>query len=365
MTMRATETNETLDLRAPLGDVTRHWKMLVLNAVIAGAVMFGLTFLMPSWYRSTVVILPPEETEQLSTGLNIQRFLSRMPSLGALPSYYTPSDIYRAILASRTVHEAVIRRFGLMDEYRQKSMERTLVAFRPHVRVTLAPDGTIAVAVEDHSRERAAQVANSMIDELDRYNVERRNQQARRTRVFLEGRVTEIDSLARTSEATLRAYQETHHVVAPVDADMTSVAPLADLMAKKISLEVRLSVLRSYLREENEEITQVKSELDQLNRQLVSMPGIENQLARLTRDVRLYQQVYGLLSAQLEDARLREFMNTPTVTVLDPAVPSERRCAPVRRLWAAGAAALAALATALWLERPGRTARRRPSIGVA
>ena len=136
-------------------------------------------------------------------------------------------------------------------------------------------------------------------------------------------------------------------------------------MAKKISLEVRLSVLRSYLREENEEVTQTRTELDQLNRQLVNMPGVENQLARLMRDVRLYQQVYALLSAQLEDARLREFMNTPTVTVLDPAVPSERRSAPIRRMWVSGAALLAALATALWIERPGRSARSRLSVEVA
>jgi hypothetical protein len=342
-----------------------HWRRFVWNGLLAGALMYGATYLMPSWYRSTVVILPPEETEQLSTGLNIQRFLSRMPSLGALPNYYTPSDIYRAILASRTVQEAVIRRFDLMTEYHQQSMERVLTAFRSHVRVTLSPDGTISVSVEDRSRERASRVANAMIEELDRYNVERRSQQARRTRIFLEGRVTETDSLVRSSEAALRAFQETHHVVAPVDADMSTVAPMADLMAKKISLEVRLSVLRSYLREESDEVSQVRDELQQLNRNIASMPRVENDLARLLRDARLYQQVYGLLSAQLEDARLREFMDTPTVTVLDSAVPSERRSAPVRRLWAAAAVALSALATALWIERPRGRKRSAGALEVA
>jgi uncharacterized protein involved in exopolysaccharide biosynthesis len=337
-----------------LESLAKRWKEFLRNAVLSAALMFGLTFLMPSWYRSTVVILPPEETEQMSTGLNIQKFLSRMPTLG-VPSYYSPSDIFCAILSSRTVQEATIRRFDLMKEYHQKSMEPALREFRRHAKVTMAADGTITVSAEDPSPVRAAGIANAMIEELDHYNVGRRNLQARRTRIFLEGRVAETDSLTRGSEAALRAYQESHHVIAPVEAEQTNVAPIADLMARKISLQVRLSVLRSYLREDNEEITQQRSELDELNRQLGSMPRVENELARLTRDVRLYQQVYTLLSAQLEDARLREFLNTPTVTVLDPAVPSERHSAPVRRLWVAGAVILTTLVTALWYRRPIQT----------
>ncbi len=342
-----------------LARLASRWRVYLIVAVITGALMFGLTFMMPTWYRSTAVLLPPEETEQISTGLSVQRFLSRMPSLGALPGYYTPSDIYRAILSSRTVQQAVAERFDLSKVYRQKTMERTLQEFRKHAHVLLSPDGTISVAVEDRSREQAAQMANAMLEELDHYNVERRSFQAKRTRIFLERRVSETDSLARVAEAELRRYQEEHHVVVPMDEN-TSIRPLADLMARKISLEVQLSVLRSYLREENEAVMQVRNELGLLNRQIATMPRIENELARLVRDVRLYQQVYQLLSGQLEDALLRETMDIPTVTVLDRAVPSERRARPVRRLWVLAAMVLATLGAALWTERP-RGAEREVS----
>lgn len=330
----------------------------VVNALAAGLVMYGLTWLMPPWYRATAVILPPEETEQAGGMFEMQRFLSRMPTFGALSSFYTPADIFRAILLSRTVQQAVTERFDLQRVYHKPSTEKTLKEFRSHLRVVLNNDGTISVAVEDRSRERAAKMANTMIVELDRFNVERRNFQAKRTRIFLEHRVAETDSLSKLSEALLRRYQEQHHVVAPPEAENASVGPLADLMANKMNLEVQLSVLRSYLREDNERVVQMRMQLGGLNRRIAALPAVQTLLGRLMRDVRLYQQTYLLLSAQLEDARLRETMDTPTVTVLDTAVPPERRSKPVRVLWTGAAMALAALVSILLAERRDpRTAR--------
>lgn len=352
------------EIGAMAARVTRHWRRHALNAIVCGALMAGITFLMPEWFRSTAAILPPEETEESFSGLSVQRFLSHMPTVEGLSNYYTPSDIFRAILLSRTVDQTVAERYGLQRVYRQKSMERTLKEFRRHMRVVLNADGTISVAVEDRDRARAADLANALVDELDRFNVERRNFQARRSRQFLEHRVAEIDSLSRLSEALLREYQVSHHVVAPLQ-ESANVAPLADLMARRMDLEVQLSVLRSYLREDNERVMQTRSELEQLDRQISTLPALQNELTRLVRDVRLYQQAYSLLSVQLEDARLREVMDTPTVTVLDRAIPPERKARPIRSVWVLGAVALGALASVLWSERNAAVAavpgRPRPA----
>lgn len=352
------------DFGGLLARIGARWRRHLVNVLVAGVVMYGLTWLMPPWYRSTAVILPPEETEQVGGAFAMQRFLSRMPSISSLSNYYTPADIYRAILASRSVQQTVIERFHLQEVYRKRSMEKTLKELRSHVGIALAPDGTIGVSVEDRSRDRAAQMANALIEELDRFNVERRNFQAKRTRLFLERRVAETDSLSRLSEALLRTYQEKHHVVAPPEAEGATVGPLADLMANRLNLEVQLSVLRSYLRENNERVIQLRTQLDELNRSIASLPAVQTELGRLLRDVRLFQQTYVLLSAQLEDARLREAMDTPTVTLLDPAVPAERRAKPIRVLWAGTAMVLAGLASILATERRDLGAGRDPAATV-
>src|SRR5207247_1407901 len=102
--------------------------------------------------------------------------------------------------------------------YRQKSMELTLKALAANTRIKLNPDGTIRVGVLDRSPQRAADMANAYLESLDRFNVEKRNTTAHRTRVFLQTRTAETDSLLRAAEEALRRYQEQHRTVAPASA---------------------------------------------------------------------------------------------------------------------------------------------------
>ena len=331
-----------MDLRPLFGVWWRHRWTLVGTAVLAAALTLAITFVLPKWYRATAVILPPEESDLISNMSMAQRALTKFPAFGILSDYFTPADIYKAILQSRTVQEEVVRAHDLQRVYHQRSLEKTIKALRGNTKVKLNPDGTIAISVDDRDRVRAAAMANSYLDALDRYNVEKRNTQAHRTRLFLERRVQDTDSTLRASEALLRTYEETHHAVAPPSASSASpdVRGTADLMARKIYLEVRLGMLRSYLREDNEEIIQTRLELDQLKDKIANLPALETDLARLMRDAKIQEQLYLLLTSELEQARIRETMDTPTVQVLDAAEPPERPARPRRTLLTVAAGVL-------------------------
>lgn len=322
-----------------------------LLAVVFGTMLVTLavTFALPRWYRAEAVILPPEESDLLSNMSLAQRALTKFPAFGILTDYYTPADIYKAVLQSRTVQEEIARHFDLQKVYRQRSMEKTLRALKTHVRVRVNPDGTIRIQVEDRDPRRAADIANGFLVELDRYNVEKRNSQARRTREFLERRVTETDSLLRVSEQSLRLYQESRHTVAPTTLQGGDVQAAADLMARKILLEVRLGVLRSYLREDNDQVVQTRTELEQLKGRIAALPALQDELTRRIRDQRIQEQLFLLLTAELEQSRIRETMDTPTVQVLDAAVPPERHHRPRRLTIAVAAGLLALMGSAAWV----------------
>lgn len=352
--------SEGLDL-APILRALWHDRLRIL-AISAGAavITLAIAFLLPRWYRAEAVILPPEESDLLSNISVAQRALTKFPAFGILKDYFTPADIYKAVLQSRTVQDEIIREFGLRDVYRQKSTENAIKELKAHYRVKLNPDGTIAVQVEDRSPQRAAGMANAFLVALDRYNVEKRNSQARRTREFLERRVIETDSLLRASEAALRLYQESRRAVAPTSLQSGGdVQSAADLMAKKILLQVRLGVLRSYLREDNDQVVQTRTELEQLEQRLATLPQLQNDLQRLLRDAKVYEQLYLLLTAELEQSRIRETMDTPTVQVLDPAVPPERHAWPKRGLLTIAAGLVAFLAASWWV-----AARDRPPVNA-
>jgi tyrosine-protein kinase Etk/Wzc len=335
------------DLRHVVAVVWSNRFRVLAISFLAGAIAIGVSFLVPKWYRATAVIMPPDESDLLSNLSLASKALAKFPAFGVMGDYFTPADVFKAVLNSRTAQEHVVDRFALAQAYKTKTRDQTLRTLRGLYTAKLAPDGTITVTVEDQDPKRAAAMAMAFIEALDRFNIEVRNTRARRTREFLEQRVHETDSLLRVSEATLRLYQESRHTVVPATSpDMNASA---DLMARKILLEVRLGVLRSYMREDNDEIRQVRTELQQLKGRIQTLPGLQSELARLIRDAKVQEQLYLLLTAELEQARIRETMDTPTIQVLDRAIPPERHSRPRKSIVGIVTAMLAFAGSVLFL----------------
>ena len=340
---------DAIDVRGMLRAIARQWRFIAGTSLAAALLTLGVTFVLPKWYTATAVILPPEESDLLSNMSLAQRALSKFPAFGILQDYFTPADVFKAVLASRTVQEELVHRFDLQRVYKRKSLEKTLKALTQNTRIKLNPDGTLKVSVDDKDPQRAAALANGYLEALDRFNVEKRNTTAHRTRVFLQGRLAETDSMLRISEGTLRRYQELHRTVAPPTAGSADATAAADIMSRKLMLQVRLGVLRSYLSDETDQVTQVRQELAQLEHRLSSIPELQGDLLRLIRDTKVYEQLYLLLTAELEQARIRETMNTPTVQLLDRAMPPERHSRPKKGMLTLAAALLGWVAASIWV----------------
>ena len=124
------------------------------------------------------------------------------------------SEVYAEILRSRTLQEDLVRAFQLERLYGRRGMERTLKELSRHVKVSIGQSGLIVVHVEDREPRRAADMANRLVDGLDRFNRETFNTRAKRTREFLEKRVTDAQVRLRESEAALTAYERSKGAVA-------------------------------------------------------------------------------------------------------------------------------------------------------
>ena len=121
-------------------------------------------------------------------------------------------------------------------------------------------------------------------------------------------------------------------------------------------LEVRLGVLRGYLREDNDLVIQTRNELEQLKRRIGTLPALQTDILRLMRDNKVYEQLFLLLTSELEQARIREQQDTPTVQILDPAVPPERHSRPHKVLLSIAAGFLAFVGAVVWTSVGDRAA---------
>jgi uncharacterized protein involved in exopolysaccharide biosynthesis len=130
-------------------------------------------------------------------------------------------------------------------------------------------------------------------------------------------------------------------------------------MAQKISAQTELDLVLQYARPQSEEVGRLRARVEELSRQIGRVPATQAGGAEFMRRVVIEQQVFALLTAQLEEARIREAMDTPTIQVLDRAETPVRRYWP-RRSWMAlfgGLLGLTVCMARLGLgSRPGRVA---------
>jgi tyrosine-protein kinase Etk/Wzc len=330
----------TLNVLDVLIFLRRHALRILLWGFALGVAGYLVSYLIPPVYQASASILPPEEDE-LTASLSIaRRGLPGLSGLGKLGSYFTQADVAIAILRSRTVHEALVRSFDLQKVYKDPKFEDAIRDLRGNSAIKIATDGTIAVTVSDHQPARAAELANAFLAQLDAYNQKYRASHARRTRVFLEERVTETDSLLRVSEQSLAAYQRVKGTIVIPQEARGAMDAAANVMAEKIRAEIELEVMRTYASSSNEELRNLEARVLELRRKVGGLPATQVGGAELIRQVAIKQQLLAVLTSQLEEARIREVMDTPTIQILDIARPPESRTWPRRSLIAAFGLAL-------------------------
>jgi uncharacterized protein involved in exopolysaccharide biosynthesis len=300
----------------------------VLGLVIVSTVVVGIVaWLLPPWYRAEASLLPPSEETSFGVG-NLLKGIG-VPGI-KVPTQAAPAEVLLAILQSRRVNEEIVRRFGLQRLYRKRLMVDAVKELRRHARFQVDDVGIIRIGVEDHDRDRAAEMANAYCEVLDRFNREVRSNKGRRTRVFLEQRLVETRRALEEAEQRLTEYQSSHKAVALSPAVSSAIENASRLSAQRLALQVRLGVIRSYTRSETDEERQVLEQLAQLDRQLQVLPVTGIGLVRLLREFKTQEQLNTLLTAQFEEARITEVRDVSTVDQLDVASPPEKRARPKR-----------------------------------
>jgi tyrosine-protein kinase Etk/Wzc len=307
----------------------RHRRLLAANVAATTLIALVISLLLPKWYTARAVLLPPTSDDIASALADVAP-----RGLGAIgiPGAPTLADVFVAVLKSRSVADRIVERFGLVKRYGAPDREKAVLQLEDHVTFRVGDEGTIAILVEDRDPTMAAAMANAYVEELDRFNRQTRTTSASRTRSFIEGRLQLAQRDLAGAEDRLRDYQQRRNLPAMSPAARGEAEIGANLMAQKIALEVRLQILRESLSETSEEVRRARQELAAIERQVGGLPRAGVEVMRLWREVKVQEQVFELLTAQLVEARIRETRDSPTVQVLDQAVPPLHKSRPKRAI---------------------------------
>ncbi len=332
-----------------LPSLLRWKKQILLFTAVVTVVAAGVSFLLPKWYQSSTVLLPPKN--QVLGGLGPLTTLLKdfaPTSVGTRLSAGSSQVNYMAILKSRRAAESIIRRFDLLTVYDidEGSMEKAVKEFNDNLSVEILEDGSIGVGVLDRDSVRAAAMTNAMVEVLNAIAFDLGTSEARSTRLFLEERVKENQSLLSAAEEKLRDFQEKRGVLVLSEDVKASASAVGELFAKKVRLDIEMSMLSKTVGQENERYKTLFLERSEIEKKLAGFPQMGMESFRLLRDVMIQQKIMEFLVPMAEQARFEEHKDIPVVLVLDKAVPAERKARP-KRLLIIGSSALAAFLLAV------------------
>lgn len=323
--------------------VVLRWKRLII-AVSGAAFILSLTvaLILPKKYEAVASVMPPSQDDPLSTGM-MSAFsggISKMAS-GILGTK-SPSDLWVGILKSQNVMDGVIEKFNLRKVYEEDTLSDARKELKSNISIDKTKEDIITVTVEDKDPVLAAKIANAFVEELDRVNKGTVMTSGQRTRAFIETRLIEAKAELSRLEEVLKSFQEANKAVKLDDQSKAIIDAIGTVKGQLMAKEVELETLMSYATPANPQVQLLKSEVDGLKSKLKDLedgggrhrkdifiptdtiPNLAFQYAKILRDAKVQEKLFGLLTEQYELARIQEAKDSPTVQILDTAKVPEK-----------------------------------------
>lgn len=336
-------------------------KRVILWVTAAFAILaIIISLVLPKRYTATATILPPQQNSSLGAALTSQ--LGNLGGMAALAGgslgLKNPNDMYLGMLKSRTVEDAMVQRFNLMQEYHAKYPSDARKSFESRATVDgSGKDTLIHISIDDSDPNRAAELANGYVDQFRNLSEHLAITEASQRRLFFEKQLEQSkDNLANAEEALKKTEQQTGLIQLDSQA-RALIESAAALRAQIAAKEVQIQSMRTFATSENSELVQAQQELDGLRTQLAKLGGSSNidsglmvpkgqvpeaglEYVRKFRDVKYNETIFEILARQFEIAKLDEAKQGAVVQVVDYAIPPDRRSFPKRALIVIGATAV-------------------------
>lgn len=312
-------------------------KFIVLNTLVAGLLALSVGFLLPKEYAAYTSILPPKNKGFFGGGLGeVSSLLRGLPGVALASGASADLYNYITILKSRTALEKVVQRFDLIKVYEidKNSVEKAVKALTQHLVFKIEEEGSLSISVTDHDPQRAADMANYLVELLNDINIEMNTREVRSNREFIERRIEKNRAELTAAEEAIQTFQEQNGMIMMPQEQEASVSAIGQLYAQKTRKEIELSVLERSLSRDNPILQAMRSEFDVLNAKLKNVPELGTEYLRLYREYVIQNKIHEVIVPLWEQAKFEEKRDTPTLLVLDRAIKPERHVWPRKSILA-------------------------------
>ncbi len=331
----------------PIVTLAKHRTLVIGLPLVVGVIAAIISLVLPATYTAETKVVPPQNASSSTGILNQLGPLATAAANGKDLSLHGPSDMYVAMLHSRTIADALIQRFSLMSVYKAKRRLDARMRLDDDTKITISKENVISISVADHDRSRAADIANGYVEELLKLTRTLAVTEAGQRRLFFEREVQGASEQLASAEQALKSTQETTGIIQLDNQSKAMIESLTTLHAQVSGKQAEVEAMRAYATAENPDFVRAQHELAAMRGELSrieagqggtslsdvavrKVPEAALEYVRRLREVKYRETLLDLLTRQYEMARIDEAKDAAIVQVLDKAEPPEIRSSPHR-----------------------------------
>lgn len=219
--------------------------------------------------------------------------------------------------------------------FENASIERFHAYFLSRVSVEFDDySGLLVIKAEAFDPRMAQAIANTMVNEGQRFMNESAHHLATAQVRFLEAEVGRMYQRNLRARRAVLAYQDRYRLISPEQTSESLSGIVAQLEGRRAELETQLRALEAYLVPDHPQVVTVRQELEAVTRQIEEEKGklaspngqslnqTTEEFQRLQMNAEFTQQVYNTTLAALERGRIDAMRTVKMLTVLQaPTLP--------------------------------------------
>ncbi len=362
-----------------------RWRRLILtNTLIVAVLAVCISLLLPNWYAASVSVLPPQEDVISIAGLTnamggaLGAAGQAVRALGSgmdLPFMSSKSDYLAGLLRSRRLREKLVIEHNLTEEYKCDNLDQTLLSFADNITIRVGREGILRLTIMDKDPQRAADMTATALRILDEIQRDTHRSRASAVRQFIDSRLETTKLELAAAEESLQVFQEQYGLLVPEEQAGALVKTVAQVEAERLAALIQVNALSSQIGADHPDaqraralllsIEEVKAGLEgrsptglhlpdndgtgfnaAANKtdagnttmgatviiDLARLPELSFVYLRLYREMKIRTALFKLLTELLEQYRIQEVRDLPTIQVLDPPTVPVEKARPYRAI---------------------------------
>jgi tyrosine-protein kinase Etk/Wzc len=199
--------------------------------------------------------------------------------------------------------------------------------------------GVIEVKLQGENARRINALLSELGREYMRQNLARKTEEAEKSLAFLNQQLPILKRQLEESEDRYNQFRNTHGTVDLREEARMSLQQAAaarnrriDLLQKKTELMARFTEDHPIVAALNRQRKEVEGEIDEIASRIKALPVLEQDEARLTRDIKVNTDLYTALSNTAQQLRLISVGRVSNVRMIDAPIAPEKPLKPNRPL---------------------------------